>query len=102
MFLFNEIIGHLGLIELPLKCSAYTWSTMQQNPILEQLDWFYTNSNWIVDFPNSMVLPLANTGSDHVPCVVSIDTNIPKAKIFCFENYWVDLPGFAQCVSSSW
>jgi hypothetical protein len=75
---------------------------MQQNPILEQLDWFFTSSNWIVDFPNSMVLPLAKTGSDHVLCVVSIDTNIPKAKIFRFENYWVDLPSFVQCVSSSW
>jgi hypothetical protein len=55
-----------------------------------------------VDFPNSLVFPLAKTGSDHVPCVVCIDTNIPKAKIFRFENYWVDLPGFSQCVSNSW
>jgi exonuclease III len=28
MFLFNEIIGHLGLLELPLKGRAYTWSNM--------------------------------------------------------------------------
>jgi exonuclease III len=35
MFLFNEIIGHLGLLELPLKCRKYTWSNMQSNPLLE-------------------------------------------------------------------
>jgi hypothetical protein len=49
-----------------------------------------------------MVLPLAKTGSDHVPLVVNIDTNIPKARIFRFDSYWVDLPGFAECVKDSW
>jgi mannosylglycoprotein endo-beta-mannosidase len=49
-----------------------------------------------------MVLPLANTGSDHVPCVVVIDTSIPKTKLFRLENYWVDMPGFMDCVSESW
>jgi hypothetical protein len=45
MFLFNEIIGHLGLLELQLKGRKYTWSNMQDNPLLEQLDWFFTSSN---------------------------------------------------------
>jgi endonuclease/exonuclease/phosphatase family metal-dependent hydrolase len=80
--LFNGIIGHLNLLKLPLKGHAYTWSNMQQTPLLEQLDWFFTSSNWIVDFPNSLVLPLPRSGSDHVPCVVHIDTDIPKAQIF--------------------
>jgi hypothetical protein len=38
MFLFNEIIGHLGLLELPLKGRSFTWSNMQSSPLLEQLD----------------------------------------------------------------
>jgi exonuclease III len=45
MFLFNEIIGHLGLLELPLKGRRYTWSNMQREPLLEQLDWFFTSQN---------------------------------------------------------
>jgi hypothetical protein len=101
MFLFNEIIGHLGLLELPIKGRAYTWSNMQKDPLLEQLDWFFTSANWISSFPNTMVIPLAKNGSDHVPCVVNIDTNIPKAKIFRFDNYWVDMPGFLECVTNS-
>ena len=40
IFLFNSIISHHGLIELPLKGRRYTWSNMQDNPLLEQLDWF--------------------------------------------------------------
>jgi hypothetical protein len=102
MLFFNEIIGHLGLLEFPIKGRAYTWSNMQREPLLEQLDWFFTSSNWISVYPNSIVLPLAKTGSDHVPCVINIDTNIPKAKIFKFDNYWVGFPGFKECVANSW
>ena len=102
MMLFNEIIGHLGLLELPLKGRSFTWSNMQPDPLLEQLDWFFTSPNWISAFPNTMVFPLSKPASDHVPCVVNIDTIIPKAKIFRFENYWVDMPGFAECVADSW
>jgi hypothetical protein len=102
IFLFNEIIGHLGLLELQLNGRKYTWSNKQRSPLLEQLDWFFTSINWNSDFPNTMVFPMASKGSDHVPCVVSIDTNIPKAKLFHFENYWVRMPGFIECVSQSW
>jgi hypothetical protein len=28
MFIYNDIIGHLGLIELPLKGRRFTWSNM--------------------------------------------------------------------------
>jgi hypothetical protein len=45
MFLFNEVIGHLGLLELQLKGRKYTWSNKQNAPILEKLDWFFTSYN---------------------------------------------------------
>jgi hypothetical protein len=102
MFLFNEVIGHLSLLELQLKGRKFTWSNKQRSPLLEQLDWFFTSANWISDYPNSMVFPLANKGSDHDPCVVSIDKSIPKARLFHFENYWVTMPGFIECVTKSW
>ena len=38
--IFNDAIGHLGLVELPLKGRDFTWSNMQSEPLLEQLDWF--------------------------------------------------------------
>jgi hypothetical protein len=101
-FFLMKSFGHLGFLELQLKGRKYTWSNMQDNPLLEQLDWFFTSPNWISDFPNTMTFPLAKIGSDHVPSVVNIDTNIPKAKIFRFENYWVQMPGFNDCVAGSW
>lgn len=101
-FIFNEAIGHLGLVELPLKGRAYTWSNMQQDPLLEQLDWFFTSPNWTVDFPNTEVLPLARITSDHLPCQIVISTSIPCSNIFRFENYWAEQDTFLDTVYESW
>ena len=84
---FNDAIGHLGLIELPLKGRAYMWSNMQSDPLLEQLDWFFTSPNWTLDFPNTEVLPLAKITSDHIPCKIIISTQIPRSNVFGFENF---------------
>jgi hypothetical protein len=73
---------------------------MQQDSLLEQLDWCFTSINWISDYPNTLLIPLAKTTSDHVPCMVQISTSIPKAKIFKFENYWVEQLGFMDIVKS--
>ena len=100
--IFNELISYLGLIELPIKGRAYTWSNMQSDPLLVQLDWFFTSINWTVTFPNTVVNPLARPVSDHIPCVVNIGTKIPKAKVFRFENYWVRQPGFLDLVQNIW
>jgi hypothetical protein len=99
---FNEIISYLGLIELPIKGRSFTWSNMQTNPLLVQLDWFFTSHSWTLKYPNTVVHPLAKPTSDHVPCVVSVGTMIPKAKVFRFENYWTRLPGFLDKVQSIW
>lgn len=102
MFIFNEIIGHLGLLELPIKGRSFTWSNMQDSPLLEQLDWFLTSANWISSYPLTQVLPLAKTASDHVPCVVTFNTSIRKCNLFRFENYWIEMEGFMECVQQSW
>ena len=49
-----------------------------------------------------MVSPLARPTSDHVPCVVSIGTSIPKPAVFRFENHWIRMPGFMDKVRSIW
>ncbi|KAM0874852.1 hypothetical protein ACQ4PT_037185 [Festuca glaucescens] len=49
-----------------------------------------------------MALPLAMTTSDHVPCVISIQTSIPKSSVFRFENRWLDMPEFLSTVEKVW
>lgn len=102
IFIFNDIISSLGLLEIPLKGRRYTWSNMQQNPLLERLDWVFTSASWTLNFPNTSVLPMTRNISDHVPYVVKIDTKIPRSPIFRFENYWVEVEGFFDIVNSAW
>ena len=75
---------------------------MQQDPLIEQLDWFLTSLNWTLTYPNTIVKPLCKPVSDHTPCVVSIETKIPRAKLFRFESYWLLHPGFMDLVSATW
>jgi hypothetical protein len=75
---------------------------MQRDPLLEQLDWCFTSLNWISDYPNTLMLPLARTTSDHIPCVVQISTDIPKGNLFRFENFWVEQQGFYDLVKLAW
>ena len=102
MITFNDIIRSNQLIELPIKGRAYTWSNMQIDPLLEQLDWFLTSNNWTSSYPNTLVVPLGKPVSDHIPCVVKIETSIPRSKIFRFESYWTEHPGFFELVQSVW
>ena len=53
-------------------------------------------------YPSSVVLPLAKSSSDHVPCMVNVSTVSPKATLFRFESFWVDQPGFLEVVKGSW
>lgn len=75
---------------------------MQSNPLLEQLDWFFSSVNWTLSYPATEVLPLAKITSDHIPCKISIGTSIPRSNIFRFENFWSEHEGFTEVVQSLW
>ena len=82
--IFNDAIGHLGLVELPLKGRAFTWSNMQSEPLLEQLDWFFTSPNWTIDFPSTEVLPTAKITSRSRPMQDSNQHEHPESKLIPF------------------
>ena len=86
MLLFNEAISALGLVELPLYGRKFTWSNMQQSPLLERLDWFFSSISWTNNFPGTSVSTLIMETSYHVPCLISIKIDIPAGRIFRFEK----------------
>lgn len=102
MPIFNDFINYQSLVELPIKGRRYTWSNMQTDPLLEQLDWYFTSANWTAKYPNTVINPLPKPVFDHSPCVVSIESTVPKSKIFRFENFWISHPGFFETVQASW
>jgi hypothetical protein len=102
MFLFNEAISSLVLVELPLKGRRFTWSNKQQCPLLERLDWFFTSASWTLSYPSTIVYPLIKETSNHVPCVITISTSIPKHFLFRFENYWLEHADFYPVIEQSW
>jgi hypothetical protein len=61
-----------------------------------------TYINWTSTYPNTFLIPLTKTTSDHIPCVAHINTSIHKASCFRFENNWIKLPGFMNVVQNAW
>jgi hypothetical protein len=102
MLAFNDIIRSQNLTELPIKGRKYTWSNMQDDPLLEQLDWFFTSLHWTTAYPATLVTAQGKPLSDHCPCVVSIQTSIPGSNLFWFEHFGAAHPGFHKVVTNSW
>lgn len=79
---FNSLISNLGLVELPIKGQSFTWSNMQENPLLEQLDWFFTTNNWTITYPNTLVKPFRVTSR------------------ITFPMWWLLIPKFPSLIFS--
>jgi len=43
----------MGITEILLKGRKYTWSNMQNPPLLEKLDWVFTNNSWTLTYPET-------------------------------------------------
>lgn len=102
MLMFNEMIADLDLSEVPFSGQEFTWSNMQDDPLLVKLDWVFTSSAWLLSYPATQVQCLPRPISDHILYVIHNGCSIPKANIFRFENYWVSRPGFLETVDQHW
>ena len=96
------MISDLNLLDIPFSGRQYTWSNIQDDPLLIKLDWVLVSSHWGLSFPATVVQPLSKPVSDHTPFVVSIGSKIPKSSSFRFENFWVDIPGFLDTINLHW
>jgi hypothetical protein len=99
---FNAAISNLRLEELRLQGNKYTWSNMQVSPLLERLDWAFASVSWVTNYPGSLVTTLSRDVSNHTPCLIAMSTDIPKSKVFRFENYWLLHNDFMQVMQHGW
>jgi hypothetical protein len=96
---FNDFINESCLIDLPLLDRAFTWSNKRSTPTLERLDRAFINLSWDAMFPGSILSSRTRCTSNHVPLLVQVATQTPKATIIRFDNYWARCPGFRQTVA---
>jgi len=82
--LFNEAISDLDLIDIPFSGRNFSWSNMQDDPLLVKLDWVFTSASWTLSFPATFVQPQSKPVSDHIPYVLHICSSIPKSRTFRF------------------
>lgn len=102
MMVFNEAISQLAIEEIPLHGQRFTWSNKQENPLLQRLDWFFTSASWMLKYPETIATTLSRDTSNHVPCLISIKTQVPKAKVLRFENFWMQHNQFEQVLQHAW
>jgi hypothetical protein len=81
---------------------VFTWSNMENPPILSKLDRILINADWNDSLPNSVASTLPRTTSDHFPLKIEVSTNIPRSQVFRYCNNWPLNPGFKDLVSSIW
>lgn len=98
MYMFNEDISALGLVEVPLKWHHFTWTNKQLSPLLETLDLFFTSSSCTLTYPNTLATPMTMDTSDHVSCLISFSTSIPRKSYFRFENFWMEHVDFHNII----
>jgi hypothetical protein len=102
MLKFNEAISNIDLVEIPLHGLSFTWYNRQREPLLQRLDWFFISQEWSVVYPKTRARTLPSDISDHVPCLVSFKSKVPKPKIFRFENFWLEFEGFMNVFQITW
>lgn len=102
MNMFNELISDLDLVDVPFSGREFTWSNMQDDPLLVKLDQIFTSSTQTLSYPTTHAQPLSRPTFDHIPYVIHIGSNISKSKLFRFENFWAEHPGFLNTVKLHW
>jgi hypothetical protein len=102
MLKFNEAINELDLLEIPLHGLSFTWSNRLREPLLQRLDWFFISQEWSAFYPDTHATTLPRDFSDHVPCLISFKSKVPRPKIFRFENFWLHFEEFMTVFQNSW
>ena len=90
-------------MEIKPSNRSFTWSNNQSDPILAALDKVFVSTDWEQHFPLVSVQALPRLVSDHTPLI--IDTGncaIIPPKLFRFEKWWLDQPGFHDLVQAVW
>lgn len=103
MHVFNNNINQCNLLDFGFSGSRFTWTNKRKNSnfILEHLDRFLTNSDWVNIFSNSKITHLPTIHFDHCPLILDTNPHFYKnSKPFRLEKMWLIHPSFDSLVYS--
>ncbi|XP_078173997.1 uncharacterized protein LOC144567705 [Carex rostrata] len=83
MDLFNQFIRTAGLVDVPLKNRAYTWSSKRPTPTFSKLDRVFTSPEWPLQYPAMEMVV-----SDHVPLLMSCRNQATVSRNPKLETFW--------------
>jgi hypothetical protein len=100
--IFNEMVWDFSLQEIPLLDRVFTWTNMQNPPILSKLDRVLINAEWNNSLPNSVVILFQELPRIISPLKIEVSTNILCSQIFRYCNNRPLKSGFKDLVSQIW
>ncbi|KAL6328062.1 hypothetical protein AAG906_033333 [Vitis piasezkii] len=87
---FDSFIRECELLDPPLRNASFTWSNMQESPVLGLL------------FPQGLQEALIRRTSDHWPIVMDTNPFMWGPTPFRFENMWLKHPNFKENFRDWW
>nr|GFB71070.1 RNA-directed DNA polymerase, eukaryota [Tanacetum cinerariifolium] len=98
---FNSFIDNVGLEEVPLGGSAFTWCHKSTSK-MSKLDRFLVYVNLFNSCPHLSAITLDRYLSDHRPILLR-ETDFDFGPIpFCFFHHWFEIDGFYKFVYETW
>jgi hypothetical protein len=103
---FIEAVQDSRLIDLPMDGYPYTWTKGRRaaNPTEERLDRALATQSWLDEFHQFKFTNAIADRSDHSPILLTLinKTIEYKARIFKFENAWLEEKDINDVVSGAW
>ncbi|RVX18134.1 hypothetical protein CK203_004236 [Vitis vinifera] len=99
---FSEVIGELGLRDIPLAGGPFTWIGGLNSQAASRLDRFLISDQWEDHFSAITQSTLPCLISDHSPIVLEAGGFSSGKSPFRFENMWLKIDGFKDLIRSWW
>ncbi|GJZ28167.1 RNA-directed DNA polymerase, eukaryota [Tanacetum coccineum] len=98
---FNSFIANVGLEEVPLGGSSFTWCHKSATK-MSKLDRFLISENLLITCPNITAITLERYLSDHRPILLRESRFDYGPSPFCFYHHWLEVDGFNNFVEDMW
>lgn len=101
---FNNFLMKVGLSDVGYKGSKFTWTNNRKGDenILERLDQFLVNGDFLAKYDLPIVTHLSRFALDHSSILCENSTNMKFKSRFHYMRVWESHPGFKAFIEENW